>query len=41
MMERSQIENRDAYMIAGELTAAFDQFCQPRMPADTEATSAR
>ena len=27
MLERSQIENRDAQAIAGELTAAFDKFC--------------
>ena len=27
MMERRDIEGRDAYAIAGELTAAFDQFC--------------
>ena len=27
MLERSQIENRDAPAIAGELTAAFDKFC--------------
>lgn len=27
MMERSQIENRSAEMIASELTAAFDRFC--------------
>ena len=27
MLERSQIENRDADQIAGVLTAAFDQFC--------------
>jgi bacilliredoxin len=27
MMERVQIENRDASAIAQELTAAFDRFC--------------
>src|SRR5712691_1674844 len=27
MLERSDIENRDAPAIAAELTAAFDQFC--------------
>jgi hypothetical protein len=27
MLERSQIENRDATAIATELTAAFDRFC--------------
>jgi putative YphP/YqiW family bacilliredoxin len=27
MLERSSIENRDAYAIAQELTAAFDKFC--------------
>lgn len=27
MMERSDIENRSAEMIASELTAAFDRFC--------------
>lgn len=32
MLERHQIEGRDARDIAGELTAAFDQFC-----AKTEA----
>jgi putative YphP/YqiW family bacilliredoxin len=29
MLERSQIENRDAPAIANELTAAFDKFCTP------------
>lgn len=29
MLERYQIEGRDAQMIARELTAAFDKFCQP------------
>jgi len=29
MMERYQIEGRDAHEIAGELVNAFDQFCQP------------
>jgi hypothetical protein len=27
MLERSQIENREAPAIASELTAAFDKFC--------------
>jgi putative YphP/YqiW family bacilliredoxin len=31
MLERSQIENRDAYQIAAELTSAFEKFC--RTPA--------
>ena len=31
MMERSQIENRDAGMIADELTRAFDTYCNPQM----------
>ena len=30
MMERSQIETRNAEMIADELTQAFDRFCTPR-----------
>jgi putative YphP/YqiW family bacilliredoxin len=29
MLERRQIENRDAYAIAAELTGAFDRFCAP------------
>jgi putative YphP/YqiW family bacilliredoxin len=29
MLERSQIENRDALEIAAALTAAFDKFCSP------------
>ena len=29
MLERSQIENRDAVAIAAELTAAFDRLCAP------------
>ena len=33
MLERSQIENRDALSIASELTAAFEKFC----PAPTTA----
>jgi len=28
MLERTSIENRDALAIAGELTAAFDKYCQ-------------
>ncbi|MEO8258242.1 MAG: BrxA/BrxB family bacilliredoxin [Acidobacteriota bacterium] len=31
MLERSQIENRDAFQIAAELTTAFEKFC--RTPA--------
>ena len=31
VLERSQIENRDAYQIAAELTSAFEKFC--RAPA--------
>jgi hypothetical protein len=27
MLERRNIENRDAYAIATELTTAFDKFC--------------
>ena len=33
MLERSQIENRDALAIAGELTTAFDTFCAAPVPA--------
>jgi putative YphP/YqiW family bacilliredoxin len=29
MMERSQIETRNADMIAAELTQAFDKYCEP------------
>jgi hypothetical protein len=29
MMERRQIENQGAEMIARDLTAAFDRFCTP------------
>ena len=29
MLERRNIENRDAYAIATELTNAFDRFCTP------------
>jgi putative YphP/YqiW family bacilliredoxin len=36
MVERSQIENRDARAIAAELTAAFDKFCT-KAPADANA----
>src|SRR6185369_12607338 len=32
MMERSQIETRNADMIAEELTQAFDRFCAPMHP---------
>lgn len=31
MMERSQIENRNAEMIADELTRAFDTYCKATM----------
>jgi putative YphP/YqiW family bacilliredoxin len=31
MLERSQIENRNAEMIADELTRAFDTYCKPQM----------
>jgi len=33
MLERSQIENRDAHQIAAELTSAFEQFCRAPSPA--------
>jgi putative YphP/YqiW family bacilliredoxin len=33
MLERSNIENRDAPAIAGELVRAFDKFCTPTMTA--------
>ena len=33
MLERSQIENRDALQIAAELTSAFEQFCRAPSPA--------
>ena len=33
MLERSQIENRDAYQIAAELTTAFEKFCKTPSPA--------
>jgi putative YphP/YqiW family bacilliredoxin len=33
MLERSQIENRDAVAIAAELAAAFDRFCAATKPA--------
>jgi putative YphP/YqiW family bacilliredoxin len=33
MLERKQIENRDALAIAGDLTAAFDRFCVKETPA--------
>jgi putative YphP/YqiW family bacilliredoxin len=31
MLERSNIENRDALSIANELTKAFDKFCAPTL----------
>ena len=33
LMERHQIEGRDAYQIASELTQAFDRFCAPAAAA--------
>ena len=33
MLERYQIEGRDAQQIAGELTQAFDKHCQPNAQA--------
>ena len=33
MLERSQIENRDAHQIAGELRSAFEKFCRAPSPA--------
>jgi putative YphP/YqiW family bacilliredoxin len=33
MLERSQIENRDAHQIAAELTIAFEKFCGTPSPA--------
>jgi bacilliredoxin len=33
MMQRRDIENRDARSIAAQLTAAFDKFCQELTPA--------
>ena len=32
MLERSQIENRDAHDVATKLTAAFDRFCATTSP---------
>jgi len=29
LLERSQIENRDALGVAAQLSAAFEQFCAP------------
>ena len=37
MLERSSIENRDAYAIAQELTAAFDKFCAKPAAATTSS----
>ena len=42
MLERRQIEGRDAYAIAADLTRAFDQFCgagAPAVNADAASTS--
>jgi putative YphP/YqiW family bacilliredoxin len=36
MLERSQIENRDAHQIASELTRAFEQYC--RAPSAVHST---
>ncbi|MGA8037335.1 MAG: BrxA/BrxB family bacilliredoxin [Candidatus Acidiferrales bacterium] len=33
MLERNQIEGRDPYAIAADLTAAFDRFCTPAATA--------
>jgi putative YphP/YqiW family bacilliredoxin len=33
MLERRDIENRDAAAIAAKLTAAFDEYCQELTPA--------
>jgi putative YphP/YqiW family bacilliredoxin len=33
MLERNQIEGRDPYSIAADLTAAFDKFCAPASAA--------
>ena len=33
MLERSQIENRDAHQIAAELMSAFERFCRAPSPA--------
>jgi putative YphP/YqiW family bacilliredoxin len=33
MLERRNIENRDAASIAGELASAFDRFCAPTLTA--------
>jgi putative YphP/YqiW family bacilliredoxin len=33
MLERNQIEGRDPYTIAADLTAAFDRFCTPATAA--------
>jgi putative YphP/YqiW family bacilliredoxin len=33
MLERGQIENRDAHQIAAELTTAFEKFCGTPSPA--------
>jgi putative YphP/YqiW family bacilliredoxin len=38
MLERSQIENRDAHQIAAVLTEAYDRFCQPVASASAVAS---
>jgi len=38
MLERGNIENRDAYAIAQELSAAFERFCTTTDTAQTPAT---
>lgn len=40
MLERRQIEGRDAYAIAAELTRAFDQFCGAGATAAASAAAA-
>lgn len=37
MMERYQIEGKDAYTIAKELTSAFKTYCAPQIGATTNA----
>ncbi len=40
MLERQDIEGRDPYEIAEELTGAFDRFCAPVRPASAASTTA-
>jgi hypothetical protein len=37
MLERSQIENRDALAIANELKGAFEKYCSPVAGASATA----